>query len=871
MRLEDQKGFEEKFRQESVSLLVERTRFLLWASLILYPAFWFLDRLVALDLASRFLFLRGVVVAIYVVSLVLVYSRFAEQTARWLVMVSVLASSVAISLMTADLGGFQSNYFVGIVIVIYVVGFFIPWGLDDVVAFCLLAILAYLGINVSVHGPSWQMAPPLFFLLATAVFTYLATLSDRRTRRRDLSLRLQLERANDELTRLDEAKTRFFANVSHELRTPLTLLFGPLETLRGSELDQERIDLFHSMETNTRRLLRQVDALLDIAKLESGRLKLEAAEGELGELLAEMVSATAPYAESRGIRLTSQGIEELPRFLFDRDKVEIIAANLLSNAVKFTPAQGRIQVRAEQGEGVMAFEVADNGSGIPKDQLEEIFERFHQVDSPRSRQQEGTGLGLALARALAQLHGGTLTVRSRVGEGSTFRLELPMEPVVARVERRRQLRRREDRMTKARTEALAVRELATRSRSETLLADVEPPRLRVESLERSKPPEDAPRILVVDDNVDLRTFLANRLSRQYWVDTAADGVEGLAVAQRTRPDLIIADIMMPRMDGTELCRRLRADPSLAATPILLVTAKSGEEAVVEGLDLGADDYVTKPFAMRELEARIGAHLRSKQIERRLHERESRLAAIGQMTSSVVHDLRNPLTLVKGYADLALAMANRGGESDAIVQELTKINHAADRLRRIIEEILVYARSGSAEVVSRPVPVAKFLDHAVRSFAAELEKQGIAVEIDLDLEEGLKVPLDQEGMRRVLENLMSNAREELLNTPDAKRVKVESRVEGEELVIRVADSGKGIPEDLVDRIFEPFESAGKRRGTGLGLATVRNLVKAHGGEISVEGRSPEGGAAFTVRLPLGGVAGGPLRASHPDRPAGAVPA
>ena len=206
---------------------------------------------------------------------------------------------------------------------------------------------------------------------------------------------------------------------------------------------------------------------------------------------------------------------------------------------------------------------------------------------------------------------------------------------------------------------MAAREYAARSLRETLLADVELPRLARDSAPRSQPPAGAPRLLLVEDNADLRSFVAGRLSRRYRVETAADGAAGIEAARRLRPDLIVTDVMMPGVDGFELCRTLKADPAFAATPIILLTARAGTEAVAEGLDVGADDYVVKPFALGELEARIAAHLRSRETERQLHERESRLAAIGQMTSSVVHDLRNPLTLVKGYADLAHALALRG--------------------------------------------------------------------------------------------------------------------------------------------------------------------------------------------------------------------
>ncbi|MGB6365157.1 MAG: ATP-binding protein, partial [Thermoanaerobaculia bacterium] len=466
-----------------------------------------------------------------------------------------------------------------------------------------------------------------------------------------------------------------------------------------------------------------------------------------------------------------------------------------------------------------------------------------------SREHEGTGLGLSLARELARLSEGDITVRSQVGRGTVFHVELPLEPTPDRPERRRRARRREDQLSQARTDVLAAREYAARSRRETLLADVNLPRLSEVTEELFEAAVGAPRVLLVDDNVDLRTFLASRLSRFYRVETAEDGIAGLDAARRARPDLIVSDIMMPRMDGHEFCRRLRDDPAFANTPIILVTAKTGEEAVVEGLELGADDYVTKPFAMRELEARIAAQLRAKQTERQLHERESRLAAIGQMTSSVVHDLRNPLTLVKGYADLAHALALRGGDLRAIAKEMAKLKEAADRLRRMIEEILDFARSGTSEIELSSVSVAKFLDHTIRSFVTDLADQGIVTRIDLKLDQGQEVSLDQDRIKRVLENLLANAREAVMNTGGPRRILVSGESRDGHLLLRVADSGPGVPEELVDQLFEPFSTAGKKRGTGLGLATVRNLVRAHGGKITVESKAPEGGAAFTVWLPL----------------------
>ncbi|MFP5288395.1 MAG: ATP-binding protein, partial [Thermoanaerobaculia bacterium] len=629
-------GFEATFQEETRRLFLERARFILKATLVLYPTFWFLDLAMAPERAAGFLQIRIAVCVLYLISLAAVYSRHAGRLAQPLVMLSALASAAGISIMSNQLGGYESNYFAGNMIVLFVIGFFLPWELGAAALLSTLIVVTDLAVNLAANPASQgvirrEMVGPLFFLIGSAVFTWLATLSSRRTRRRDLSLRLQLETANEELKELDRAKSRFFANVTHELRTPLTLLLGPLETLLDEAAmggNPERQRLLQSMITNAHRLLRQVDALLESARLESGRLRLEPEPGNLGRLLSDLVAAAVPLAERRGLELSSEGLDTLPDGTFDPEKVEIIASNLVSNALKFTPQGGRVTVRAvpatPEEAGWVAFEVEDTGPGIPAEEMERIFHRFHQVEGTTS----GTGLGLALSRELARLHGGDVLVRSQPGRGATFRAELPRE-VRAQAERRRQPRRREDQLAQARAEALAVREYARRTRRETLLADVELPRVAGEAPQpRPQPPAGAPRVLLVEDNDELRGLVAQRLAARYQVEEAREGEAGLAAARRTAPDLIVSDVMMPGMDGHELCRRLRADPALAAVPVILLTARAGSEAIVEGLEVGADDYVVKPFAVRELEARIAAHLRAKEVERQLHERESRLVAIG---------------------------------------------------------------------------------------------------------------------------------------------------------------------------------------------------------------------------------------------------
>ena len=749
--------------------------------------------------------------------------------------------------MARWMGGFASNYFVGNIIVIVAAGYFMPWSLLLGAGFSVAVILAYLGINAAEYGITREMIAPIFFQGGIAVFTYIAAVFSHNDRRLDLSLRMRLEEANKELKRVDAAKTRFFANVSHELRTPLTLMLGPVEALLRDEDEEERGTLLRSVLSNSRRMLRQVNLLLDTAKMESGQLVLESSQGDLGFLLEDLVSASRPHAKKRKLSLVTEGLEQLGAFQFDHNKMEMIAANLLSNALKFTPPGGTISIEAEDSPGKVAFSVEDTGPGIPSDQLPLIFDRFHQVDTSLSRE-EGTGLGLSLARELARLHGGDITVESKLGRGTKFRVVIPKK-VQEKTERRRAPRRKEDRIVQAKTETLTALEFEERSRKDTLLADLRKPRLQPDALAKPETPEDAPRVLVVDDNEDLRSFLASQLARKYRIQTAADGVEGLEHARNLRPALIVADVMMPKMDGYELCKRLKADAGLAPIPVILVTAKAGSEAVVEGLEIGADDYVTKPFSIEELEARIAAHLRAKEIEKELHEKESRLAAIGQLTSALVHDLRNALMLVQGYSDLARSTAQGGGPAEALIDDLNQIGVATKRLQGMTSEILEYARGG-AELQVRTVSVREYLGPVLLGLTEHLNGQGITVDAKVDLEPGLTAPIDPDRLQRVLENLAFNARDAILEHDGEKRVVFQAGRRGDVLEIRVADTGRGIDPAIAGRLFEPFTTTKRTKGTGLGLVTVRNLVKAHGGEIRVEPKSPEGGAAFTVVLPLG---------------------
>lgn len=832
--------------QESLVLWLRRG---LGVGIVLYASFGLLDWSVAPSALVYLLSVRAAVILAAAIAIWATHTKPAQKYLKSVSMVTLYIAASGISVMTPVLGGFSSNYYFGLLLVLFFVGLFMPWNLRMAIGFCAAVASTYFLSNLIFSELTQEALPAAFYLMSTCVFTCLAVHAGDSARRKNLSLRLQLEKANEDLQELDKAKTAFFANVSHELRTPLTLMLGPVESLLQEANDDDRRALLRAMLANTHRLLRHVNLLLDAAKLEAGQLKLEPTVGNLSDLIHELVTASLPHAGRKGIAIATEGLEELPEVSFDADKIEMVAANLLSNALKFTPDGGRIVVRGRTEVGVIVFEVEDNGPGIPENERALIFDRFHQVDSSLTRQEEGTGLGLTLARELARLHGGDVTVDSEVGRGSVFRVSLPRQSDLAG-ERRQSPRRREDQLVRARADAMARREYQRRSRQDTLLADIRQPRLTDEELVRREAPKNAPRILVVDDNADLRAYLTSELSSKYRIYTAVDGVEGLKAALKLRPQLVIADVMMPRMNGYELCRRLRAEPMLQAVPIILVTAKAGSEAAVEGLEVGADDYVTKPFSMEELEARIAAQLRAKTVESQLSERETRLAAIGHLTSTVVHDLRNALTLIKGYSDLAHSIAVGGGHQDELVADIEQVQSATQRLQRMTTEILEFARGGAADVNLVAVPLSGYLRATLGPLTKHLAGQGVELRFRDELPTDLEVPLDADRFRRVLENLIGNARDALVNHSGDRIVLVSSRVKEAWLEIRVADTGPGILPELVNSLFEPF-ATGKTKGTGLGLVTVRNLVKAHGGRVDVEPESEEGGAAFTVSIPING--------------------
>jgi signal transduction histidine kinase/DNA-binding response OmpR family regulator len=429
---------------------------------------------------------------------------------------------------------------------------------------------------------------------------------------RDLAeqARATVEAQAEKLKSLDETKSLFFANVSHEFRTPLTLTIGPLEDLisglHGTPTRQMTEELDLALR-NARRLLRLVNQILDIAKLEAGHMKLEAERADLTALLNNVALSFSSLAE-RGRVAFQIEIPAEPLWLYiDTDLQEKVFTNLLSNAFKFTPEGGTVRLevdarRADGETGEVDIIVKDNGPGIAAEQVAHIFDRFYQADKS-SLWQPGTGIGLSLAKELVELHGGHIKVETQEGFGSTFTVTLRCG--------RSHLKQGDIAGTKParkREEPVAVEvEAGEASRNTSTSAPV-------------TGDEDVTTVLVVDDNAEIRQYVRRHLEPVYRVTEAADGTEGLEAARRVLPDLVISDVMMPKMDGYALCDALKKDPDLDYIPVILLTARATTGEKIDGLELGADDYLTKPFDVNELRVRVANLVASRQ---RLREHFSR--------------------------------------------------------------------------------------------------------------------------------------------------------------------------------------------------------------------------------------------------------
>jgi signal transduction histidine kinase len=651
-------------------------------------------------------------------------------------------------------------------------------------------------------------------------------------------------RRAEELARLDQAKTAFFSNISHEFRTPLTLILGPLEDLlSGPALAEPERRELHVIHRNAGRLLRLVNTLLDFSRLESGRAQAFFEPTDLGALTTDLSSAFRSAADKAGLELRVD-CPALSRLVpVDRDMWEKIVLNLLSNALKFT-LEGGIRVTLRERDASAVLTVEDSGTGISAAELPHMFERFHRVRGGWSRSHEGTGIGLSLVRELARLHGGDVEVTSREGEGSCFSVRVPL--------------RRESEA--ARPAPVASESTATRA---SLFVD--------EALRWSGPASGAGpeagvpsagaaaprgRVLLADDNADMRDYVRRVLSTTFDVEAVADGQEALEAARSQSFDLILTDVMMPRLGGFGLLRALREEPATRTLPVLMLSARAGEEAAVEGLEAGVDDYLIKPFSARELLARVRSTLELARTRRELVRQEAlaeglqaSLRSRDDFLSVASHELKTPLAAFQ----LQLELIDRNLSPETRIQVGERILQAgkhARRLTQLVETLLDVSElmSGRLELRLEETDLTRVVSEALARLDDVLKHAECAVTLRAEDASSLWAQVDRRRLEQVLVHLVHNASKYGAGQPIEVRLALGSE---ETLCLEVIDHGTGIgPQDKL-RVFERFERAVSVRrygGLGLGLWVSRQWVEAHGGRLLVED-TPGGGATFRMELPV----------------------
>jgi signal transduction histidine kinase/PAS domain-containing protein len=663
------------------------------------------------------------------------------------------------------------------------------------------------------------------------------------------------------LAEIDRAKTAFFSNVSHEFRTPLTLMLGPLQDLLSrsqthlSPTAKEQLDL---VSRNGTRLLRLVNTLLDFSRLEAGRVQAVYLATDLARFTSELASVFRSATDKAGLRLIVDCSDLGEPVYVDRDMWEKVVLNLISNAFKFT-FEGQIAVSVHRVGNMAELRVSDTGVGIPTEAIPRLFERFNRVPNVPSRTHEGSGIGLALVHELVKLHGGSVRVESTAGKGSTFVVSIPFGQshlAAGQMGGSRSL-------SSTAVGAKPFVEEALGWLPDSAAGSAEIFSVHDELLPVPCPPSShavRPRVLIADDNSDMRHYLVRVLSEQYEVETVAEGQSALQSARNNPPDLIVSDVMMPLLDGFELLKALRAEEQTRTIPVVLLSARAGEESRVEGIQAGADDYLIKPFSARELLARISGRLEIARLQR---DRESQLrvsqAELEQRVNERTQELLNASDELRELSARILQAQDEerrriarelhdgaGQLLAALGMEVHNLASESDRLSSRgasslsnIESLVVHMTKDirtMSHLLYPPlldeVGLQSALKDYVKGFA---ERSGIHV--SLDLPAAIKrMDRDYElSLFRIVQECLTN----IHRHSGSKTANIRIVHEDGALVLEVRDEGRGMPAERLSEI--------QSRRSGVGIRGMRERTLQLSGTMSIE--SDGSGTRIHVVIPI----------------------
>jgi signal transduction histidine kinase len=611
-------------------------------------------------------------------------------------------------------------------------------------------------------------------------------------------------RRSEALAAMDRAKTAFFSNISHEFRTPLTLMLAPLEEALAAAQPPEQVARLDTVYRNAQRLLKLVNTLLEFSRIEAGRVQASFEPTDLAAETRELSSVFRSAIERAGLRLIVQ-CEPLPQPVYvDHGMWEKIVLNLLSNAYKFT-FEGEVELTLRAIGSQVQLAVRDTGIGVAAEELPRLFERFHRIEGARARTHEGSGIGLALVQDLVRLHGGDIRVESEPCIGTTFIVSLPLGDTHLPQDRVSPARLRESAGTTASAFVAEAMGWSFGPSEGAVAGD--------EGVSET-------RILVADDNADMREYLMHLLAQRWSVEAVADGEAALAAARRAHFDLVLTDVMMPLRDGFGLLKAMRSDPALSAIPVIMLSARAGEESRIEGLQRGADDYLIKPFSAREVLARVEAHLRRAHAEANLR---VSLAEQQALLREVNHRVRNNLEVVSSLLSL---------QADYVddVRARQTLAETANRVRALgAVHRLLYGAPNLAQVdlgqFAHELADGLFAFYGVTEDRVRFDVCGEPLGVDLQR----AVPL---GL--VINELLCNALNHAF--PGGRTGSIRLKIDVAGGVLEFADDGIGLP-GWLDLACPP----------SLGLQLVQTLVQQMGGTIRV---APGPGTRYQLQFPPG---------------------
>lgn len=674
-----------------------------------------------------------------------------------------------------------------------------------------------------------------------------------------------LESQNRQLSELDEAKTRFFANISHELRTPLTIMLGITERLRTvlgrQSADPAVSEMTLMLEQNGLRLLKLIDDLLDLVRFDTGHADVNRQSTLIASHIEGLLRSLRHLAEQDRVALLWECKSDNEAIMLDRDKFDEILLNLVINAIKFTPSSGTIEVKVQASASQLQLTVEDTGVGIPPDVLPRIFERFWQVDTSSTRKFQGAGIGLALVRSLTEAMGGSVKVESQLGHGTLFTIALPTEAVLlipsVFSEEESPLRDGGNIVDLHRRAALSI----PGKMSPRPVVPLQPQgKIHAGPTIGARPSGARPLVLIADDEPDIRRFLRMQLDNVDVIE-ASDGAESLELTRQRRPQLALLDHMMPEMDGVEVCRRIRDDHTTRGIAVIILTARADESTKLSALKAGANDFLTKPFSMAELALRLENQIVMARVWREMLDlntelqsaldqikekevlmiRNEKLSALGRMSAGIIHEINNPLNYASAGLHALGTFTRLIPDQDQpdYVEILKDIREGMERVSQIVIDLRKFTRDDKA--TSGDADLAEIIGRARRMVSHQVGKD---IDFNLVSPSHALISGNPNQLVQVFINFFQNSIDAIhhrirSNRGDKGCIDVAIEVAGEGWLVTIRDNGIGIPPEDLQKIFDPFFTAKDvGKGMGLGLSITHQILQAHRALVEVDSRPTE---------------------------------